>query len=407
MKRNIVTTIEFSTGQIKMQVIEILSNNVVEIFSSSSPLKKSFAFLSESIDKVNKLIGGKIKDAIAIVSPSKKVNEKITLVKESLRIADDFVTKKDIDNLIELTKHKHTSETCETILVQPLQFEVKGELVKKYSSAPIHKKGETIAATMAITTIDPSVVNYIKSTIKSVDLKVSKILLKPQTISQNNLSTNALTEGSILINIGQNQSFVTINKNLGTIAQLSFYKSGYKQLKITVSKAFGCSYQDAQNLIAIYGSIAANDNSVIYLEQSGMKIIQHTVFELKKIIESFINKLLALSKKYLGQKSAFNLPIVFSGEITKMNCFEKIARQIFDETPISIYSPMTYIETREKSRSAIGLIHFNKRMDQVLDRQFNTVVETNPNTFSSLRKESKGLFAKIFLKLGGRNEWMN
>lgn len=407
MKRNIMATIEFSRGSITVNILEKLPNNIVELYTSQGSPKDADAFLSKSMKEVNNLIGGDIHDVVVVVEPSETVDGRIFLTKETISIASDTVSKKDVDNLIKLTKQKHSKVDKEIILIQPLSFDVEGIERKNYLKAPLFKQGEKLHATMAITEINSEVVNWVNLVVKAQNLNITQILLKPQTISQNNLSENAIFDGSILVHVGKGQSFVSINKNHATIDFMSFYKSGLSQLIDGVAKIFHCTFEEAENLITIYGTFQGEENRVIYTHEEGIQITTHTISELKSIIKTYANRLLTLAKKFIDQKDVAHLPVVFSGEITKIEDFDKFAHDIF-EGNLSIYEPMNFVEINNHNHGSIGVLNFNSRLDNVLGKQFNTIVETNPNTFASLRRPKKTLWAKIIDKVGGRNyDWHN
>lgn len=407
MKRNILTTIEFSKGSITINVVEKLPNDIIEIYTAKDKVAKAGAFLTKSIKEINEIINGNIYDVVVVVEPSERVDSKIFLAKEQISIASDTVSNKDIENLIKLTKQKYTKSNKEIILIQPLSFDVEGTVRKNYLKAPLFKTGEKLSATMAVTEISSEVVEYVTGVVESQKLKITQILLKPQTISQNNLSENAIFNGSILIHVGKEQSFVSINKNHCTVDHVSFYKSGLNQLINGVAKIFGCTQKEAENLITIYGTFQSEENRVIYTHEEGIQIKSHTISELKDIINSYTNRLLALAQKFIEQKGLTSLPIVFSGAITKVENFKEFAHSIF-EGNISIYQPMNFVEINNQNHSSIGILNLNSRLDNVLGKQFNTIVETNPNTFSSLRRAKKGIWDKIIDKVGGRTYgWHN
>ena len=159
MKRNIMATIEFSRGSITVNILEKLPNNIVELYTSQGSPKDADAFLSRSMKEVNELIGGNIKDVVVVVEPSETVDGKVFLTKESISIASDVVSKKDVDNLIKLTKQKHSKPNKEIILIQPISFDVEGVVRKNYLKAPLFKQGEKLHASMAVTEINSEVVN--------------------------------------------------------------------------------------------------------------------------------------------------------------------------------------------------------------------------------------------------------
>lgn len=79
-------------------------------------------------------------------------------------------------------------------------------------------------------------------------------------------------------------------------------------------------------------------------------------------------------------------------------------REFTGEAYVSVYNPMSFVETNDKNINALGLIKFMNVMDRVMGRIYNTIIETNPSSLASLKAQNqnnKGLIAKLIAKLGG------
>lgn len=402
LRRNIITTIEFAKGKIGINTVEKLSANTVELFSAYDDVKNANAFLKKSIKEIEALIKGIIKDVFIIVEPSKTVDAKTKIVSEKVVVKSDYITKRDIDNLLELTAQKNYDPEREIILIQPLQYTVEGTEVKEYSVAPLNKQGAYLAANLAVTTINPEVKTFINKIVKNQSLNVIQIFMKDQVISQNNLSENALFSGSVLLHIADNNSFMTINKFHATVKTLSYYNAGYEKLELYISKEFNCSLEQAKQLISVYGTFIGGNNRVIFTNEDKVPAVAYTSDDLTTLIKNFLRRMLVLSEKYIEKQGVEHLPVVISGEITNIDGFEDYARQIFKGN-LSIYQPFSYIEVNGANHSSMGVVQFNNRMDKKLGIQYNTIVETNPNPFSSLIKPKKSVWQKIIDKVGGRN----
>lgn len=407
MKRNIVTTITFSTGAVNLTVLEKLSTNVVEIFNASGELKYVNHFLSTSLKEAEKLVGAKLSTVGVVIEPSKQIDAKIDLTQENIKISGDSVSQKDIDNIIELTKKRFdVYKERKVILVQPLKYDVHDLITKSYSGAPIDKRGHALTVSSAVTTISLEAYDYITQVTASLSLDVSQILLSPQSISQNHLSESALVSGAVLIHVSENQSFVTINKNRATVASMSIYDYGFKNLVNGIAHKFNCSNAEARDLLVAHGSFDES-NRVIYTHQIGLKEQIFTSADLSVIMKSFMNSLLMVIKKYLQQKNISNLPIVISGKIWKLDNIEKYVKDYMQETYVSIYNPMSFVETNDKNMNALGLIKFMNTMDEIMGRVYNTIVETNPGSIALLKaqNQNKGIIAKLLAKIGGYHDW--
>lgn len=409
MKRNIIGTITFSSGAVNLTVLEKLSTNLVEIFNASGDVKTVNTFLSSSLKEVENLIGAKLTNVGVVVEPSKMVDAKIDLFRQAIAISGDTVSQVDIDNVVQLTKEKYPMDANRrVILVQPIKYDVQDLMTKSYSEAPIHKKGNTLTVSSTVTSISLQAYDFIMQVTKSLSLDISQILLSPQSISQNHLSDNALSSGAVLIHISENQSFVTINKNRATVASMSIYDFGFKNLVNGIVKTLGCSPKEARDIIAAHGSFDEQTKRVIYTNQTGLKELVFTSGELAKLITMFMTQLLAVIRKFLQQKGVSNLPIVISGKVWKIDQIESFVRNFMLESHVSIYNPMSFIETNDKNINALGLIKFMDIMDKVMGRVYNTIIETNPNSLALLKAQhqnSKGWFAKVITKIGGHYDW--
>lgn len=405
MKRDIVTTIEFSNGYVAINVLEKLSTNTVEIFASKGKIANAHSFLTASLKEVEQRLGARITESVVVIDPMVNIDAKIELVKESIRIAGDVVSRKDVDNLLQLTQTKHKQTNREIILVQPLQFEVQDSVRKKYLKAPIYKAGELLFATMAVTSIASEAYDYVNQVVKAQGLEITQILLKPQTISQTNLSESALVSGAVLIHFGYHHAFVTINRNNGTVAAVTYYEAGFKHLLKAIATRFSCSVNEARELVTIYGNLAnRKENRVIYTRQEGVKELTHTAAELSAIIEQYSSRILTVANKFIEQKGVQSLPVILSGEFSHTNGFEEYAKMVLQKS-ISTYHPMSYLEMNYSNHSTLGVMNLNQRLDGVLSKQLNTIVETNPNTFSTLNKKPKNFMMKFMEKIGGKYDY--
>ncbi len=225
-----------------------------------------------------------------------------------------------------------------------------------------------------------------------------------QAISQTNLSGSALAEGVVLIHVDDEQSYITINKNLSTIASMSIYDYGHNSLVSGIAKMFGIQKHEADDLITIHGTLSEEINRVITSRKLEGEDKVYRSHDLNRIIHPFVKKLLLVTKQYLAQKNVSNLPIVISGKIEQLEGILEFAKETLGNSEISIYNPISFIESSIDNKEAIGITIFNRRIDEINGRELNTIVDTNPNLISSLKKEKNAsVFNKIKLKIGGKN----
>ena len=390
MKRNIITTIRFEIGQVNVTVLEKLSTNTVELFNVSSGTERTHAFLARVFNEINAVIGGKVVDVTVVIDPVVKTNAQVKIHQEEIQLAGNEVTQLDIQNVLKLTKRRFETVNQKVILVQPIKFDVFDIMTKSYDRAPIHKKGDKLTVTSSVTTISIETYDFINQAVKSHGLNVSQILLKPQTITQNNMSEHILKTGAVMIHVGSNQSYITINKNLSTLSLLSIYDYGYNKLVKGVRKVLGTSEEEAKNLLIVYGTLdKAKINCVIFTRQEGINERIFYTKDLRKILESFYSKLFSVANKFITQKGVERLPIVISGKTDQTDGLEEFSKEYFSSEHISKYNPISYIELNEGNTEALGMKKFMARMDKQMGVKYNTIVETNPHSVASLLTQRK------------------
>lgn len=408
MQRNIITTIKFGINQVSITTLETLSTNVVELFNATSHTKKTHDFLVHSLKEIEVIVAGKVQEVVVLIEPTMGTKASIELTKEKMQIPGNEITKQDITNILDLAKSKVETSEKKVILMQPIEFRVFDIMTKSYSSAPINKKGSSLEILLSVTTVSKDMIIFINQTVKSHGLKISQILLSPQAIAQNNISDGALKKGSVLVHFGSNQTSVVINKNLSSIAIFNIYNFGHKRLIDGVAKVFGISKTKAAELLTVHGSLDDITNRVIYNHQDGLSEKTFLTDDLQKIIKAYFEKLLVIINKFISQKQLLDLPVIFTGKVTGFEGLNEFSKQYLDSTFISTYNPISYVERNNDNIEALGSLNFINRMDQVLGKKFNTIVETNPHSITRLlntKVKTKNWFARLSNKIGEKYDW--
>ena len=409
MDRNITTTISLKKGMIHINTLEKLSTNNVEIFNDSAHLDKAAKFIKASISHIESIIGGNVRKVNFVLESSKEVAQSITLDKSSIQIVGTAVSKQDIDNLIILVNKKHSKVGGNIISIQPLKFDVHDIMTKSYNSAPIHKKGNKLFMTSSITKISNEAYEYIENLAKLANVYINNIFLLNNIMSHAKLSSGAMNQGAILVNVTDTQVSITINKNSASIASFHIYEYGFKYLLKGIAIKLNCSLAKAREIFAAQASIFNKDKRVINSNGIDADASAFTNIDLENITKQYISKMAVVIQKYISQKKIGNIPIVFSGKTTNISGFENYISSLFKEYPISVYSPLSFIERNEKNHESIGIMNYNEIMDKVLGKQLDTIVHTNPHSIKSLiRKSEKEVKWLVRFKekiLGGQNDW--
>ncbi len=408
MNRKIFNTISFSKGLIHFSSIEKINSNKIEIFNKKNDIKNAKNFLLSSVKEIEKNLNIKIKNVSIVLEPSKKVNSKIKLDYSGIKIIDNIVSKKDLDNLLKIVEKKFNNKKEKVILIHPFEFEVKDLITKKYSKAPYFKKGNELKIKSIITTINIKVYEYIDFLIKSCNLKINQILISDYAISLSKLSNNAIWNGSILIDIQKNNVNLTINKFNGTFSSLTINDFGFNNLIIGIKKYFNCSYNQSINLLKIYGNLNEKNKKIIFSENIDLKNKTFTNYDLNKIIEIYFQKLNFLIKKYLSQKNILKLPIIFAGKLFENPWKINKLKKTFETKEIFLYKPTTFIEKNEENMNNIGLIKFFEIRQKLLEIKIDEIVNTNTKSIETIfnkKKNRNTIFDKILSKIGIDDAW--
>ncbi len=406
MQRNLITNVKISKGAIQVICIERISTELVEIFNNtkwtSNPLEQTH-FIKDSITKINKAIGGKIKSVVAIVESNNKTNMEIKMMVKEITLASPFVTQDDINNVIKLAEAQYQNANQDIILVQPIRYEVSGIERKSYNKAPINKKGRKLKVKVAISSISHVINRYVNDIINNAGLSVSQILTDVHVIPQATISHSAIAEGAISVHVGMKRTNVTVNVNSATISTFNM-KLGFKHLVDKVSEYFECSKEIARNLIRVHGKLNKGFDEVIYTMQKGLNTVSFTQKNLNSIICQFVARVIQYAQAFIGKhESLKKLSVVISGEISNFTGVKEFTNKLFSSEFVSIYKPLMFIASNTKNLETIGTTKFIGRYDKVIGKDFNTIVMTNPNTIDTLRKTKQGFFVRLINKIGGKD----
>ncbi|RTZ68090.1 MAG: hypothetical protein DSZ21_02510 [Tenericutes bacterium] len=401
MERNISGVIRFVGNKINISVIEKLSTSIVGIFDASTNISESHTFIERSLQLIERKIGARLKVFTIIIEDNESIESRIEIAKKGIQLADYKVTRRDIDNVIELTKQEFLSEKRRVTLIQPVKFTVVGEVLKNYSVAPIDRIGNELEITFAVTTISSDVYKFIKTITEVHGISIKCILLSSQSITQNNLSEGINEKGAALVSVTTNNVSLSINKNKATVSTCSIYNLGYKQLVNGVAKVFNCDYESALNLINVYGNLTTNTNRIIQNNFTGQENQTYTEQDLNNIIKVFLNRITLVLKKFLEERNVAYIPVVLSEKLENIIGAQDYIRDKL-KTEVSLYTPLTLIENTLNYKYAIGAQKLHKHMEDQKVIKENSIINTNPNDIKVIHsRKKKTLFQRMITKIGG------
>jgi hypothetical protein len=73
------------------------------------------------------------------------------------------------------------------------------------------------------------------------------------------------------------------------------------------------------------------------------------------------------------------------------------AKEYLENKFISIYKPLTYIDSNKLYENSLGVYKYIQRYNKNIGKHFDTIVETNPKSLTKFYVDSKGLnkFQKV------------
>ena len=339
MQRELVCTYEIKSNELVFNILENIDGDLILLFQNHAINRKNIdSFLQHSILKAEKKIGGKISEVTFLLEPSKEQLDTnqvgIKMIKQEFKlIPGELISKREIDSSIQSVKDKILKyDNKVATFVQPMLYSITNEGKRKnYNSAPIDKMGESLIMLCSVTIISNKMHKYIHGIASAQNIKVKQILLNSQTITHNNISSHLLTKGSILMNIGYQNTFITVTKNKAVSSLEVIHNFGWKKLIQTVAKHTNATYTEVEEMINLYGNVNSKQkNHIIYTNYDILRDKPFNSNALAKIISEFYKVLLGKVKNFLLKENYKSYGVVLSSFEYKIEGIEEMAKSFLN-----------------------------------------------------------------------------
>lgn len=265
----------------------------------------------------------------------------------------------DIENVVSLVQKEAIPSGNEIVDIIPDSFIL--EKGRSFINPPINERSSNVTIKAKIHTLPSRIVNDYRRVVESARLIVHRMCVSSYSICELARYDAEIPQSYILADIGAQITNVSLIGNCTPFETVSFM-CGAADLIKKIGDKFGLAYDDALELLRRYGldERPLTFKPVIATSFVGGLETENDPESLNQIIKSFFYE------EYFGKfdtafntlmrgypDSVRNLPIVFTGGLTKMFGFEGLAKEKFESNASIHYLEPKCIGARDTSYSAL------------------------------------------------------
>ena len=265
----------------------------------------------------------------------------------------------DIENVINLVQKEVIPTGSKVIDIIPDSFIL--EMGRSFINPPINEKSNTITIKAKIHTLPERIVDDYTAVLDAARIRVRRMCVSSYAISELGKYSDEIPQSYILADFGADVSNLSLVGNSSVFETISFL-AGANDLIEKVSNKLGLSYEDSLELIKKYG---LDERPLTYKPTIATSFVNgiethHDPDSLNALIKDFFEEEFwtqfdaangTLMKGY--PDNVRNLPIVFSGGLTKMIGFEGLAKEKFASNAAIHYLEPHCIGARNTSFCAV------------------------------------------------------
>ena len=335
-KNKIVAALDIGSSKICCTVASIKDEHSLEILSFAE--RESFGINSgeiKSIRDCEDVVTNVIHDAEeyakikidSIVTNISTKNIKSLTIKKEIKITNQSVRDKDIENIFALVKTEYENENIQLLHISPIEYYLDD---KRFDKAPIDEKGGILRINIHLVTILHKDVNKLHKLLDecNIDTLNSSVIVSPYASALAVLNENEKKEGTLCIDFGSETTSIVFLHN-EALMYTSVLPVGGKLISKDIVEVFQTPFLQADKLKLSYNSMIKSNldtNVAINLPIEGEFLI-NTENEkiplgmLKKVIETRVEELIDLvfqNYKESGIDSDFVKNVVITGGSSKL-----------------------------------------------------------------------------------------
>lgn len=335
--RNVYTSIDIGTNNIKIAVCQ-LYNNKLNLLAASSVksegIKKGLVINQElassavkkAIDEVEQILGFEIKKVIASIPNS---NAGFLMANGKTTIKDEqTVTGKDVSTVLESSLKNIDIGDNELVNIVPIDFNLDNQLNIK---DPRGKEGHILTSRSVVTIVPKKNLYSIVSLLENIGLEVVDISLS--LVGDINTFRNKSTENKVgaIINIGYDSTDITLyNKDIAI--KTSSIEIGSKNIDSDISYIYKLNLSDSVKIkekFALAHKRYASKNDYFEVSNKFGEQLKISQFEISEVIMSRIEEILTLARKEINLLTKHEVDyIIITGGTSSMDGFNIIAEEV-------------------------------------------------------------------------------
>ena len=367
-----ISAIEVSDTEVRLAVGYVKNNKVNLIHVAERPIRGlvshgeivDFQTLSSIIASMKEFKDETTKEKITInevtlVLPSLGLNVFQSAKTSNIVSPYSQIAQIDIENVVSLVQKEAIPGGSEIVDIIPDSFIL--ERGRSFINPPINEKSNNITIKAKIHTLPTRVIQDYKRLLDNARMKVRRMCVSSYAICELAKYTSDIPDSYILVDIGADVTNLSLIGNSSPFETINVM-SGASDLITSISNKFGLSYFDALELLKKYGldERELTYKPVIATSMTNGLETKHDPESLNSLIRQFFNEEFfykfdnafeTLMKGY--PDNVKNLPIVFTGGLTKMFGFEGLVKNKFETNASLHYLEPECIGARDTSFSAI------------------------------------------------------
>ncbi len=367
-----ISAIEVSDTEVRLAVGYVKNNKVNLIHVAERPIRGlvshgeivDFQTLSSIIASMKEFKDETTKEKITInevtlVLPSLGLNVFQSVKTSNIVSPYSQIAQIDIENVVSLVQKEAIPGGSEIVDIIPDSFIL--ERGRSFINPPINEKSNNITIKAKIHTLPTRVIQDYKRLLDNARMKVRRMCVSSYAICELAKYTSDIPDSYILVDIGADVTNLSLIGNSSPFETINVM-SGASDLINSIGNKFGLSYFDALELLKKYGldERELTYKPVIATSMTNGLETKHDPESLNSLIRQFFNEEFfykfdnafeTLMKGY--PDNVKNLPIVFTGGLTKMFGFEGLVKNKFETNASLHYLEPECIGARDTSFSAI------------------------------------------------------
>ena len=400
--KNVFTSIDIGSSNIKVVVCE-LSDNKLNVLASSSVKSRGIKrgvitnseaaceSVGEAISKVESMLGIGIDKAIVNI-PAYSAN--FNYLKGAINIVNEEhkVRSEEIVELLATVRESKLSADEEMVTIIPIDFKIDGVATTK----PFGKVGNVISTRAIMISTPKKNVYSVLAIMKNVGIDVVDIMIDGIG-NVNTFQSKGIDESvGAIVDIGSETTTVSVY-NKGIIVKNSIIGVGSTILDNDISFAYKISPKEAKKIkekFAFASKKYASVNDFFETKNENEENIKVNQFEVSELIENRLNEIMDLVKKELANLLDCDVDyILFTGGTSDMDHFDYILNENFGKK--AHVGRIDIVGCRKNSYSvALGnIIYFINKL-KLKGKSYSMISPKDCEELSSAKRNSANLVSE-------------